>query len=152
MPPALIPLAELHDREAATAAQHGLAYLQSHRWCGSVVRADVAFTVPGVLAIVQVDFAPTEPDVDSRVWVVGGDLPAAYLAWEVGDSWQDALRGYVEEMRLWARAAADGRSVDGLIPVNVPPTRQYAEMLVTRLAFLEREFLSAGPDDYETAR
>jgi hypothetical protein len=151
MRPALVPLTELRNVEAVAAAERGLAYLRSHRWCGEVTRADVAFAVPGVLTIVLVEFAPTEPGVDSRVWVVGGDLPPAYLGWDPTDTWQDALRGYVEEMRLWTTAAAEGRPLNDLIPVNVAPTPAHAEMLASRLDLLEREMLSGGPDDYETA-
>src|ERR1051326_8575785 len=113
MRPALVPLTELRNVEAVAAAERGLAYLRSHRWCGEVTRADVAFAGPGVLTIVLVEFAPTEPGVDSRVWVVGGDLPPAYLGWDPTDTWQDALRGYVEEMRLWTTAGGARRRGGG---------------------------------------
>jgi hypothetical protein len=80
---------------------------------------------------------------------VVGDLPPAYIAYEEGDTWQDALRGYVEEMGLWVSAVRDGRSVKELIPVNVHPTATYAEQLNTRLDFIRTEFLDANAESLE---
>jgi len=80
------------------------------------------------------------------VWVVVGDLPPAYLAHEVDDSWQDALRGYVEEMSVWVEAARSGSSLDDVIPVNVPPTPEYADMLASRLDFIRTRFVEVDPD------
>jgi len=83
------------------------------------------------------------------VWVVVGDLPPAYLAHEPGDSWQDALRGYAEEMGEWVSAVGAGASVDDLIPVNVPATREYADMLASRLEFIRTRLVEVDPDSVE---
>ena len=47
----------------------------------------------------------------------------------------------------WVDAAQKGKSVANLIPVNVPATKENAEMLRTRLDFLDKNILSEYEDD-----
>lgn len=84
------------------------------------------------------------------VWVVVGDLPPAYLAHEPGDSWQDALRGYVEEVALWVAAVRESSSLDEVIPVNVAPTAEHADMLASRLEFIRVNLVEVDPDSVES--
>lgn len=44
-------------------------------------------------------------------------------------------------MQKWVAAVRSGQMVEQLIPVNAPPTRQYADMLDSRLAFIRDELL-----------
>ena len=44
-------------------------------------------------------------------------------------------------------AAKTGRTVEGLIPVNVPPTPEYAKQLESRLTFLDKKILIYYTDD-----
>jgi len=79
-----------------------------------------------------------------------GDLPPAYLAFEQGDTWQDALAGYVTEMQEWVDAVRNGDPLDELIPVNVAPTREHADMLATRVAFLRDRLVEVDPESIES--
>ena len=108
----------------------------------------LGFAVAGVLGVFLVDIVPGE-GADPTVWVIVGDVPPAYVVHEPGDSWQDALRGYVGEMRAWRDAAAKGADVAELIPVNVPPTPQYVAMLSSRLDFLEHNLLDVPAESIE---
>jgi hypothetical protein len=84
---------------------------------------------------------PAAAGVDEWLWVVVGDLPPAYLVADGNPTWQEALAGYIDEMRRWVDAAMAGAPVDDLIPVNTPPTAEYAEMLGSRLRTLEETLL-----------
>jgi hypothetical protein len=50
-------------------------------------------------------------------------------------------------MSEWVDAVKNGRPVDELIPVNVPPTMEYADMLENRLNYLDTEILIDYKDD-----
>ena len=84
------------------------------------------------------------------VWVVVGDVPSAYLVHEPGDSWQDALREYVAEMNSWVTAVRTGTSLDDVIPVNAPPTMEYANMLASRLDFIQTRLVDVDPASVES--
>jgi len=124
-------------------------FLAGQRWCARVLRVTPVFAVAGVLGVFRCSLVPSDPAADVMVWVVVGDLPPAYLAHEPGDSWQDALRGYAEEMGEWVSAVGAGASVDDLIPVNVPATREYADMLASRLEFIRTRLVEVDPDSVE---
>jgi hypothetical protein len=121
-------------------------FLASQRWCGQILGITPIFAVSGVLGVFRCSLIPNDPNADVMVWVVVGDLPSAYLAHEPGDTWQDALRGYVEEMSLWIDAARTGAPIDELIPVNVPATPEHAEMLASRLEFIRTRLVEVDPD------
>jgi len=50
-------------------------------------------------------------------------------------------------MQDWVEAAKAGRSVENLIPINVPPTPENAARIESRLRFLDKEILSKYADD-----
>jgi hypothetical protein len=98
-----------------------------------------------VLGVFRVELRPAGAGADPTVWAVVGDVPPAYLAYEPGDTWQHGLRAYVDEMQAWVDAVRAGAGVDDLIPVNVPPSAEYADMLASRLAFIRDRLLDASP-------
>jgi hypothetical protein len=142
------PVTEIEHPEVRAYAQRAIAFISDFRWCRDVTACALGFAVAGILGVFRVDLVP-DGGADPTVWVIVGDLPPAYIAYDAGDSWQDALRGYVAEMREWTVAAATGADVSGLIPVNVPPTPDYAAQLSGRLDFLERNLLDVGPESFE---
>jgi hypothetical protein len=125
-------------------ADRAVRFVQAFPWCIHVTRCMPAFAVAGVVGVFQIDLQPAV-GADPTVWAVTGDVPPAYVAFEENDSWRDALEGYVYEMQAWVDAVAAGTSVDDLIPVNVLPTRDYAEMLNSRLGFIRRNLLEVDP-------
>ena len=141
-------VAEIENPEVQEFAQRAIAFVRGFRWCREVTACTLGFAVAGVVGIFRVDLVPGA-SADPTVWVIVGDLPPAHIAYEPDDSWQDALRGYVTEMRLWTEAAAAGGDVSELIPVNAPPTAEYAAMLSGRLDFLERRLIDVDRESLE---
>jgi hypothetical protein len=80
-------------------------------------------------------------DVPDWVWVIVGDLPSAYLSIEDAPNAAIALDVYVVGLEQWVMAVRQGRSVEDLMPMNVPPTPEYADMLDSRIKFLRKEIL-----------
>ena len=125
--------AELYQRMIEEATQ----FMEGFRWCGKVERLSGGLAVPGVIAVFLATITPAEDGVDSLLWVVVGDVPPAYLVLDDAPDSRQALIAYIECMEEWVRAARAAEGVDDLIPVNVAPTPENAELLASRLAFLQ---------------
>jgi hypothetical protein len=143
------PSAEIAHPEVAALASQAVQFVLNFPWCDRVTDCSLAFAIAGVIGVFRVDFVPAVTAADPTVWVIVGDVPPAYIAYEAGDDWQDALRGYTEEMQWWVDAVREGDDLADLIPVNTPPTLEYAEMLATRLAFLRDQLLADDPTTIE---
>lgn len=89
-----------------------------------------------------INIEPSEPGVDDWLWVVVGDIPPAYLVTDNAPDPISALGAYNEVMQDWVDAVNQGQPVENLIPVNAPPTKEYATMLQSRLTFLKEQLLS----------
>ena len=137
-------IAQIKHPDVRALAERAIQFVESFPWCTQVTGCARGFATAGVLGVFRIDLQPAF-GADPSVWAVVGDVPPAYLAYEDGDSWQDALRGYVHEMQAWVDAVAAGANVDDLIPVNVPATKEYAAMLDSRLGFIRRNLIDVDP-------
>lgn len=99
-----------------------------------------------------VQVTPRRSWIDDRLWIVIGDLPPAYLVCDNINDWQEALATYVEEMKKWVDAVLEGRSTEHIIPVNVAPTVEYANMLGSRLQLLKELFIGIPKEEMPTDR
>ncbi len=111
-------------------------YLESHSWVSDIKGEYLGYRLDGVIYVFLFEFVPAKPNVPSWVWVIVGDVPPAYIDCDYGKTPYLALDGYIGAMEEWVEAARDGKSVEDIIPVNVPATPAYAEMLGGRLKFL----------------
>jgi hypothetical protein len=148
--PRLIPLDRIKNPEVAEYAQRAADFLQSRSWCRSIVSGHLAWAVAGVLGVFLFRLVPSGPDVDDRLWVIVGDLPPAHLVCDDTPTWREALENYVLEMECWVSAVREGGSLEDVIPVNVAPTREHADMLDSRLTFIRRKILAADAGEIES--
>lgn len=147
-----VPLARMGEGEDAdeVALLHDLlneaqAYMRHFRWCRAIKSSHFGLGVGKIVAIFLFEIDHAEAPDDDLLWVVVGDFPPAYLVTLNGAaSPEEALETYIELMGEWVQAVRQGQSVAGLIPVNVPPTLDYAEQLKGRLETLKAFFL---PED-----
>ena len=138
------PIESLTNPEVRALAVRARDFLEAQPWCAQVTDMACAFTAAGAIGVFRMDLDPLG-NGDPIVWTVVGDLPPAYLPFSPADSWKDVLASYVFEMRRWVVAADAGQTVDHLIPVNAPPTREFAAMLAARLDLIEQQLLPAEP-------
>jgi hypothetical protein len=117
-------------------------FASSQKWCGPIQEEYLAFGVGGIIAVFLFKIRPLGDDVDPWIWVIVGDVPSAYITTEDNDTWQEALEGYVFEMRRWCRAVEADELTEDLIPVNATPTLENAKLLEQRLDFLDERFLN----------
>lgn len=128
------------DRSVGAFARSAERFLEAQRWCQAIVRGYVDRAWEGILGVFFFEIIPRTPDADSTVWVITGDLPPAYVCND-SRTGAEALEAYVYEMQRWVDAARAGRSVEDLIPVNVPPKLEFADMLASRLDFIRTKIL-----------
>jgi len=132
------------SKEFKETHQRAREYLQRHTWVAAIEEEYLGGGTDGIMFIFLFKIRPARPEVDSWTWVIVGDLPSAYLTCEDCKTPYEALDGYIGAMEEWVEAARAGKSVEGLIPVNVPATPANAELLGGRLQFLDRE-ITKGP-------
>jgi hypothetical protein len=137
----------LRDADVPQLTSAAEQFLTSQPWCGRVLHVTPVFALVGTVAVFRCALIPRSPEADVMVWVVVGDLPAAIITHEPGDSWQDALAGYVTEMTYWVDAVRSGNPIDrNIIPVDLLPTRENADLLASRLEFLRTRLVDVDPD------
>ena len=134
---------------AAVAADIRVArdYLSSFRWCGGIAASFIGLAVPGKLLVALHQILPLEEGIDEWLWTVTGDLPPAYLVVDEAPTPGAALDAYLFEMQQWIEAVRMGQPTAQLIPVDVEPTPQHADMLEARLRIIERANLADTEDE-----
>ena len=145
----MVPLSKISNREVRDLADEAVRFLETHSWCGRVRGGELAFAVAGVVGVFKIAFEPARPDVDSVLWIITGDLPPAYVVTDDAPDWQSALAAYVDVMRMWVAAVRNGNSTADVIPVSVAPTAEHAEMLESRLDFIQRDFIAVPAESIE---
>lgn len=145
----LKPINAIENKEVRGLATQAENFLLSHHWCQKIAGGYLAFAVAGVIGVFLFDIVPSRPDVDNTLWVVTGDLPPAYLVTDDAESWQEALEGYVYEMRRWVNAVRNHEGLDDIIPVSAEPTLEHAVMLESRLDFIQKNLIDVPSDSIE---
>jgi hypothetical protein len=138
-------VSELVDDAQLALARKATDFLTAFRWCAGVRESFLAFDIGYPLGVFLFRIEPRLIGVDDTLWVVVGDCPPAFLVCDVAPDGVGALRRYVYEMQRWVDAVRSGNSVDGIIPVNVAPMIQHADMLSNRLGFIQDHFLDGKP-------
>jgi len=123
------------------------SFIESFDWCDGIREGYIGIAVPGVVGVYLFKISPNDPEVDKWIWVVVGDLPPAYLTTDDAPNPSTALDAYIGAMEDWVAAAKKGEATDHLIPVDVPPDQEHAEMLESRLNFLDHEVLADYKED-----
>lgn len=141
----MTPVSLLKDAEEVALAHKATNYMAAFRWCAGIKESFLAFDIGYVLGVFLFRIEPRLVGVDDTYWVVVGDGPPAYLVCDDAPDWRGALRCYVYEMRFWVEAVRSGSSLEGIIPVNVSPTREHAEMLSSRLQFIQEHLIDGKP-------
>lgn len=117
-------------------ARDAEAYLRSFSWCSNVSNSYSGGGVGGVFAIFLFNIHPMRPEIGTWMWAIVGDVPFAYLPLEDASSAREVFNVYVRGMNRWVEFARLGRSGtpdDGVPPVDVPPTREWAEKVEHRI-------------------
>jgi hypothetical protein len=141
----MVRASELTDDEEIALARKATRFLSSFRWCSAVRESFLAFDCGSILGVFLFHIQPRLIGVDEFLWVVVGDVPPAFLVCDDAPDWHCALQCYIREMQRWVHAVREGSGLDGVIPVNVSPTLEHADMLSRRLGFIKDHFVDDKP-------
>jgi hypothetical protein len=123
--------------------------IQFYNWCLEILESYVGLYFAGIVGVFLFKIKPASVEVDEWIWVVVGDLPPIYITAEQSPNAACALDSYIGAMEEWVDAASSGKSVEGLVPVNVLATKENAEKLKVRLTMLDEYILSNLKEDLD---
>jgi hypothetical protein len=139
------------DDEEDAALLRGMAvsarkYITAHEWCPPVAAMYLADGVGDIVALFLVEFTTTIGGTDNRLWVVNGDLPAAYLVVEPGDNAREVLEKYCLLMEDWIQEVLVSGDFKNVFPVAAQRTQENVDLLRRRLEFLRRDIVPQFQD------
>src|SRR6185437_3140760 len=111
-------------------------YISSFPWCGTILNSYFGGGAGGIFAVFFFHIRPSRSNVDPWIWIVVGDIPSAYLPITDCDSPAEVFKSYIRGMSRWvglARMGQTGTPEQGVPPVNVPATPEWAERLDQKL-------------------
>jgi hypothetical protein len=128
-------------------------YISSFSWCDEIQHSYFGGGVGGILAVFLFHIRSSRPGVEPWIWIVVGDIPPAYLPISDCATPTQVFETYLHGMKKWVELARLGRTgtpEDGIPPVNLPATPQWAEKLNQRLAGLVLAVRPLFENDSET--
>jgi len=129
--------------EVLTLSIEAKKYLNSLKWCNKILNGWLVKDWGYMLCIFYFEIDPiTESDADNFVWIIVGDTPPAYIDIESAHNELEALELYVYLMEEWIENAKRGKSVEDCFPINVEPSKKYANMLYNRIKILKSDFIA----------
>lgn len=120
-------------------AEEAKQYISSFSWCRGIFDSYFGGGVGGIFAIFFFHIRPARAGIDKWIWVSVGDVPRAYMPLMDCFSAVEFFSEYVGGMRKWVALAREGREgtpEQGVPPVNVPATPEWAEKLDQRVEAL----------------
>ena len=136
------PLSIEHVEEVKELAKEAHSYLLSFPWCLSINKGWLVYSCGYVIGLFCFEIVPdVAKGADNHVWVIVGDLPPAYIDVLSAPSARGALDLYIGLMDEWASKVNNGEDISDCYPVNVTATKEYADMLTTRMNLLKEDHL-----------
>ena len=119
-----------------TMADDAEQYISSFPWCEAVLESFFGGGVGGIFAVFFFHIRPSRPDVEPWIWIAVGDIPPAYLPFSDCKSPAEVFRTYIRGMSNWVELARKGQAgtpEQGVPPVDLPATPEWAERLNEKL-------------------
>ncbi|MDB5447276.1 MAG: hypothetical protein JWQ97_2593 [Phenylobacterium sp.] len=121
------------------------AYVASFSSSPPIEKVTFAFGLPPKLALFLIRYATpiTRGELAGEIeqWVVVGDLPFMCFETEDAPTPSLALQLYCAIAQDWADRVLAGEDLSESYPIPVEPTREYAEMLLSRVALIREELV-----------
>lgn len=117
------------------------AFMRPHDWTVPVAELVLAFGVAPLLGLFLARFEPGGRPEDAERWVVVGDLPPMHFETDDTPTPSLALRLYCAIAQDWADNVLAGRDLSDSYPIEVAPTHEHAEMLLSRVDFIRTKLI-----------
>ncbi|GGH10814.1 hypothetical protein [Silvibacterium dinghuense] len=131
-------------RETAIAA---VSFLRSFGWCGEIGEQYYAGGVGGIVGLflfhVTLVFEKNDKviSVNEWLWVIGGELPWAYMGYDLAPSPYQAIDRYADGLSTWAGEADWGVISEDAIQIECLPTGDNARIIRRHVDFLRSYIL-----------
>lgn len=116
-------------------------YLHTYRWAPPIADLVLAFGLAPILALFLARRGPGTRPEDAERWVVVGNLPSMHFETDEAPTPAVALRLYCAIAQDWAENVLEGRDLSDSYPIPVAPTREHAEMLLSRIDFIRTKLI-----------
>lgn len=128
---------DIDDRLLHQMANEADAYIRSFAWCQELHEKYFGFGCGGVVALFLFSITIRKAKNPEWVWVIVGDIPSCYLEFKGFERPRAALLRYIEGLEDWIDTpSGKRRSRNDLPPIDVPPGREYVELLKKKAAGL----------------
>lgn len=121
------------------------AHVMSWRSAQPIKEMVLAFGLAPIVAVFlvryEVPLARGELAGATEMWAAAGDLPAMCFETDDARTPADALRLYCAIAEDWAETVLAGGDLAQCYPIPVEPTRELADMLLSRVRFLREEIV-----------
>lgn len=117
-------------------ADEARRYISSFSWCKEVLQSYFGGGVGGIFGVFFFHIRPSRSDVEPWIWIIVGDIPSAYLPITDCKSPAEVFRTYIRGMSNWVELARKGKTgtpEQGVPPVDVPATPEWAETINQKL-------------------
>lgn len=134
------------------------AYAATRAWAPVISEILLAYALGDVLGLFLVRFLEELPapegasEGDRERWIVVGDLPWMNFETEDFATPELALELYCAIAYEWGEAVLTGRDLSESYPIPVAPTREHAEMLMSRVEFIREKIIPACREQCEALR
>ena len=123
-------------------ANEAAAYLKEFKWCREILNGFLATEFGYLFCVFYFEIIPTQgSDADKYIWVIVGDIPPAYIDTISAPTVRDAIVCYCDIMEDWINNVDNSISVEECYPINAPATKEYADMLRTRIVLVKNDLL-----------
>jgi len=146
----IVPIQEMRDDDQECSemlialSQDADNFIASHRWCPSIKEKFYGFGVGYIVAVFLYHFDLPINGTDDWLWVIVGDIPSAYLVVDAASSPMETLERYCELMEDWANNIMLGNSTENCFPVVAAPTRENAQLLLSRTNFIRKRMICSS--------
>ena len=128
-----------HDHSLKTLTDDAWSFVRSYRWTPLIADLVLAFGIAPMIGLYLMRFEPGGKPEDAERWVVVGDLPSMHFETDDSPTPAIALRLYCAIAQDWADNVLAGRDLSDSYPIPVAPTKEHAEMLLSRVEFIRNK-------------
>ena len=139
------------ERERLQAlTEEAWGFVTSYRWTPPIEDLVMAFAVAPIAGLYLMRFEPGGRPENRERWVVVGDLPSMHFKTDDTPTPALALQLYCAIAQDWADNVLAGRDLSDSYPIPVEPTKEHAEMLLSRVEFIRTDLIPLARPDATT--
>lgn len=123
-------------------------FLLGFKWHRKLLESRIGLYCPGFFGVYLFRIEPESRNTPEWIWIVegGSAAPPAVIFADRCPNGPAAFHEYIAAIGEWVHAVRNGKSLDKVIPVALPPTLEEADRVERQLRFMSKELY---PDEVE---